>query len=126
MRVLIVDDVTDVADSTSWLMQEVEGSWQVRAAYGAGEGYEAALAFRPDAVVIDLTMPGMNGFELARRLRGAFGAALVLVAFTGRARSQDREAALAGFDQVVLKPAEIGELVDVIKRHAATRGIAGG
>jgi CheY-like chemotaxis protein len=71
-----------------------------------------AKDFRPDTALIDIGLPGMDGYELAHRLRQEFdGQGLQLVAMTGYGRTEDREAAhAAGFDVHVVKPADLDEL----------------
>lgn len=66
---------------------------------------EAAEELRPEAAILDIGLPEMDGFEVARRLRERFGPDLVLVALTGYRREQDRARGLeAGFDHYLLKP----------------------
>jgi signal transduction histidine kinase/CheY-like chemotaxis protein len=110
LRVLVVDDNTDTADTLATLL-ELEGH-QVRLAHDGPTALAAAAAFRPDAVVLDLGLPGMDGFEVARRLRDRTGGnGLVLVAVSGYGQDEDRKRArLAGFDHHLVKPAEIGTL----------------
>ena len=68
---------------------------------------------KPDAMLIDLGLPGSDGYQVARAVRGALGEAIRLVALTGYGQPGDRERALAaGFDAFLVKPAEI----DVVER----------
>ena len=104
-RVLIVDDNLDYAQSFARVI--------------AGIGYKAEYAlngyvaldlmknFRPDVVFMDLNMPGMDGFEVTRRLKTAFGNAVHVVAITARGTEQDRErSAKAGCELHLLKPVD--------------------
>jgi signal transduction histidine kinase/CheY-like chemotaxis protein len=109
LRVLVVDDNVDAADSLGRLL-ELEGH-EVRRVHDGPTALAAADAFRPDVVVLDLGMPGMDGYEVARRLRDRDEAGVVLVALSGYGRDDDRRRArLAGFDHHLTKPAEIGTL----------------
>ncbi|MEJ1963741.1 MAG: chemotaxis protein CheB [Gammaproteobacteria bacterium] len=109
-RVLIVDDNRDSADSMSMLAQ----SWGHEAVV-ANDGPAAliiATSFRPDIAVVDIGLPGMDGYEVARRLRkGAPDRKLYLLAMTGYGRPADRQLALdAGFDEHLVKPADLEQL----------------
>jgi CheY-like chemotaxis protein len=87
---------------------------EVDSAANGVTGLEQAIRNRPDVVVIDLGLPELDGYEVARRLR-AEGAAVGLVALTGYGQPGDREKALAaGFDAHVVKPVDPAHLTDVI------------
>ncbi len=110
VRVLIVDDNVDAAESLSVLL-EIGG----HAARIANDGYRALLLaqeFRPQIVFLDIGMPGMNGYDVARRLRKLPGMAQVtLVAVTGWGAENDRlRASEAGFDQHLTKPAALSDV----------------
>jgi CheY-like chemotaxis protein len=81
----------------------------VQVASSGAAALEMMNTFRPQVVFSDISMPEMNGYELARRLRERpEGAEMMLAAMTGYAKSEDRERALAaGFDHYLIKPAEI-------------------
>src|SRR4051812_17304764 len=86
---LVVDDLADAASSTAMLL-----TLHGHTARVAGTGEEAlrsAAAEPPDVVLIDLVMPGMGGYELARRLRTLTGPRLLLVAVSGRGTDEDRK-----------------------------------
>jgi CheY-like chemotaxis protein len=106
LRVLIVEDSPDSAESLRMLLA-VKGFQVVAVAHTGPDGVEAAVRLRPDAVVCDLGLPGMSGFEVARALRGnPATSACLLVCLTGYGQEQDRQRALeAGFDEVVVKAA---------------------
>ncbi len=105
-RVLVVDDNADAADSLGQLLELL--GHEVRTAYDGEAGVEAARAFRPDVVVMDIGMPKLNGYEAARRIRGqAWGAGIVLVAQTGWGQDDDRRKSTdAGFDFHLVKPVD--------------------
>jgi CheY-like chemotaxis protein len=109
-RVLVVEDSRDTAASLRLLL-EVLG-YQVRVAYTGPAGVAEAEAWRPQAVVCDIGLPEMDGYEVARRLRRAPGLkGVLLVALTGYGRDEDRRSALeAGFDHHLTKPADPEEL----------------
>lgn len=104
LRVLVVDDAPDAANSLADLVGRLGND--VRAANGGAEALGLAEQFRPQLVLLDLGMPGMDGFETCRQLRQQAGGAQVrIVAVTGWGRDEDRErTALAGFDQHIVKP----------------------
>jgi CheY-like chemotaxis protein len=106
LRVLVVDDDHDTADSLCLLL----AGWGHRpvVAYGGGGAWAAALAEKPDFVLLDLGLPGMDGWELARRLRNVPGLeGIILLAVTGYGQAIDREKShAAGIDHHLVKPVE--------------------
>jgi len=124
LRVLIVEDNVDMAESLATLLS----SWghEVHLAYDAASALAMAARARPEVVLSDLGLPGMDGYELARRLRAepAFGK-VVLVALTGYGRAEDQRRALdAGFDHHLVKPPDLARLAELLGRVAtpATEG----
>jgi signal transduction histidine kinase/ActR/RegA family two-component response regulator len=113
-RILVVDDNVDAADTLAELLR-IEG-FDVRKCYNGADALALARELPPDVAFIDLNMPGMSGFELARELRArARAAGMRLVALTGMGQKTDVEATrAAGFDAHITKPASADEL-----RHAA-------
>ena len=105
-RVLVVDDNADLATSTATLL-ELWGH-TVKIVYNGRDVLDAALAFAPHAVLLDIGLPGMDGFEVARRIREHPDLAAVrLIAITGYGQQHDRERALAvGFDAHLVKPVQ--------------------
>src|SRR5262245_60219161 len=106
LTVLIVDDNADAADSLALLLKL--WGYEGRVAY---DGSAALAAFQqqgPDAVLLDLSLPGLDGFAVAGRLRTlAQGRGFTLIALTGFGREEDyRRAAEAGFDLHLLKPVD--------------------
>ena len=105
-RVLVVDDNHDAARLLSMHLR-VLGS----EVFTASDGYEAvhvAAEVRPDIVLMDIGMPGMNGYDAARRMRSeSWGKELLLIALTGWGQEEDKQrAAAAGFDHHLVKPLE--------------------
>lgn len=115
-RVLVIDDNRDAADSLA-VLAALYGV-QTRTAYRGEEALALAENFQPHIVLLDLGMPGMNGYEVARALRHRFGDALQLIAVSGWGRDADRaDSARAGFDEHLLKPVETEQLSRIL--HAA-------
>jgi len=116
-QVLIVEDNPDGADSLAIFLR-ISG-FDVRVAYSGEEGVKAALADPPDAVLCDINMPEVDGFEVARRLRDGLPDPPLLVAVTAR-REQDllAPAGQAGFDHYFLKPADPVEIGGLLSEYA--------
>jgi len=110
-RVLVVDDNVDAAVSLAALLRR-EGH-EVAIGHDGWEALEEVPRFRPDVVILDLGMPGLDGIEAARRLRDMpEGRALRLVALTGWGQTADQQRTReAGFDRHLVKPAEREELL---------------
>jgi len=118
-RVLVVDDTPDVADSFALLL-ELLGA-QVKIAYSGAQALKACAEFEPELVFLDLSMPQMDGFETARRLRASpSGRGVSLIALTGWGEERTRQRAReAGFDRHLTKPATLSELQALLQ---STRG----
>jgi CheY-like chemotaxis protein len=102
-RVLLIEDDADSREVLKFSL-EAEGQPVTVAADGA-EALALAAALRPDVVLVDLKLPGFDGFEVARRLRLLLGSSVRLVALTGFGRQEDLAAtAAAGFDGHLTKP----------------------
>ena len=112
LRVMLVDDNIDAAVSLSLLL-EAAGDHLVSTYYDAASALEWAAFERPDVFILDIGLPDMNGYELARRLRGMpqFSSTL-LIALTGYGQLADKvRAREAGFDLHIAKPAEPEEIL---------------
>ncbi len=107
LRVLVVDDNVDAADTLAALLEM--GGHATRVANDGVHAIEIARAFRPQVVFLDIGLPGMNGYEVARRLRGTPGMERgILVALTGWGTREDRARSTeAGFDHHLTKPADM-------------------
>jgi predicted ATPase/signal transduction histidine kinase/CheY-like chemotaxis protein len=114
-RILIVDDNVDAADSLAMLL-ELDGH-SVSTVYGAHEALEAAARTKPDLLFLDIGLPLMDGYEVARRLRSQPStSSLRLIAVTGYGQKEDRERALAaGFDDHLVKPVTTESLETVLR-----------
>lgn len=110
LRVLVVDDNRDAADALQTLL-ELRGH-EARAVYGGEPALEAGAEMRPDVVLLDLGMPGVDGFETARRLRSEdWGRELALIALTGWGQDSDRSKTRdTGFDHHLVKPVDLPSL----------------
>lgn len=118
--VLVVDDNQDAAGSMALLLQLFNHN--VRTCNDGASALAAAAEHRPELVLLDLGMPGMDGFEVARRLRAEPGAPLVIVALSGWGQASDRDrTAEAGFDLHLVKPIAAGELERLLDDVAAGR-----
>lgn len=118
-RVLVVDDNADAADQ---LAEALAGSrYEVRVAYDGPTALEAALEMRPDAALLDLGIPSLDGYEVATQLRATAGFEhLFLVAITGDRRDDGRKRAMAsGFDTLLVKPIDLGALETELARRLA-------
>ena len=114
-RVLIVDDNHDAADSMA-LLVEFSGA-ETRTAYSAAQAFEIVESFKPGLVLLDIGMPGMDGYEACRRLRAKYGDTLAIVAVSGWGQRSDKEfAARVGFDDHLTKPADPETLTATIER----------
>jgi DNA-binding response OmpR family regulator len=112
-RVLVVDDNIDNADSLAILLRL--GGHDVCLAHDGHAALQIALEFRPEIVLLDIGLPGMDGYEVARRLRTQTSCEeSILVAVTGYGRDEDRiRSADAGFDHHLVKPINFDALRSV-------------
>ncbi len=114
LKILVIDDGESAADMLA-LFFEFEG-YEVRKAYDGERGLEIAAEMEPDLVLLDLAMPGIDGYETARRLRETpAGRQAALVALTGWSEDSERDRTTeAGFDHHLVKPAEPKMLRDLL------------
>jgi len=121
LRILIADDDRDTVVTLEALLKK-EGH-QTRVAYHGHDAAEMVASFRPDVVLLDIGMPGMTGYEVARALRERYGAAKpVLIAITGWNRSPDKlMAKTAGIDHHIAKPYDWKDLLALIAETASRR-----
>jgi len=111
---LVVDDNVDAANSLAMLLLS-EGH-EVKAVYSGMQALDVLEVFAPDVVVLDIGMPSMSGYEVARRIRTMQqGQAPLLIALTGWGQASDkRRAADAGFDEHLTKPVDPNVLMSLI------------
>jgi len=125
-RVLIVEDNADARESLAWLLRHKRH--EVQTAENGAEGLALARAGGADVVLLDIGLPDIDGYEVARRLKADPATRhLWLLAVTGYGTEEDRERALAaGFDDHVAKPVEPDELEALLLQRQAAPGAAGG
>jgi signal transduction histidine kinase/ActR/RegA family two-component response regulator len=111
MRALVVDDNQDAADSLAALL-EIDG-FDVRTVYDGAAAVRASAQASPDMIVMDLGMPGMDGYETARAIRQQAGAEnILMIALTGWGQNDARRRTVeAGFDHHLVKPVELEQIV---------------
>jgi len=113
-RVLVVDDNQDAAEMMGALLRR--HGHQVRIAHDAGGALAAQADFAADVALLDIGLPGVDGYDLARQLRAATSHPLRLIAVTGWGQEDDRaRARAAGFDAHLTKPAEIDAVLAALK-----------
>jgi CheY-like chemotaxis protein len=125
LRILIADDDRDIADSLVLLLQT--RGHEVLAVYGGSEAVDAAPSFKPDMVLLDINMPGMNGYKVAAALRRGDPGDMHLVLIANTARTEGEHLQLArqaGFDFHMDKPMDGEKLcayVEAIRPRATVR-----
>jgi CheY-like chemotaxis protein len=120
-RVLVVDDNVDAAATLDLLLRSL--GHETRVAHDGMKALEIAHQFRPEVILLDIGMPGLDGYEVARRLRAMnHGTSFRIVAVTGWGQDADRSKAKeAGFDLHLVKPVDLGVLSKVLdERNGAT------
>lgn len=120
-RMLIVDDNTDAARSLTTL-QKRRGH-EVRTAFTGPDALTAAEEFLPEVVLLDIGLPGMDGYEVARRIRGSPAlAGAFLIAMSGYGREDDLDdARAAGFDGYLVKPMPLAQLSEMVRTRIGWR-----
>jgi CheY-like chemotaxis protein len=112
-RMVVVDDNLDAAESLAELLG-ISGH-QVKVAYDGRSALEVVRAHAPDVVLLDIGLPRMDGYAVARELRAEHGDRLTLIALTGYGQEEDRRRTKdAGFDHHFVKPLDLQLLVDVL------------
>jgi PAS domain S-box-containing protein len=120
-RILVVDDNVDSAKTLARLLEHVGN--EVKTAHDGRNALEAAAAFRPSIMFVDLGMPGMSGFEVARRIRNRPDLAeTCLVALTGWGQPEDRaRTRQAGFNHHLVKPVDFQVLKSLLAQWAESK-----
>ena len=119
LRVLVVDDCPDNRECLALLL--LASGHEVVFACDGPSALEAGRSFGPHVVLLDIALPGMDGWEVGRRLRERQGdRAVLLVALTGHGRQEDKvRSRQAGFDAHLVKPADVEELLGLLTDAAA-------
>ena len=111
--ILVIEDNSDIRELLRLKLRQL--GHRVSAAEDGRKGLEQLLASPPEVALIDIGLPGINGYEIARHARAALGSRVYLVALTGYGQSEDKEKALAaGFDVHLTKPADFADLQNVL------------
>jgi signal transduction histidine kinase len=114
-RIMVVDDNIDAAESVAMFLR-LEGH-EVKVVTDAHHAISSSTVFAPQVAVLDIGLPELDGYYLARRLRQQAGGELTLIALTGYGQKEDRERALAaGFDHFFVKPTDPREIQAAISR----------
>ncbi|CAN5147445.1 hypothetical protein BH23VER1_BH23VER1_34110 [soil metagenome] len=115
-RILVVDDNRDAATSLAFLL-DLAGN-ETLTAFDGKQALDMATAHRPDAVLLDIGLPKMNGYEVAREIRShPWGEKVLLVALTGWGQEKDRKSAKeAGFDGHMVKPVDLDALTRLLDK----------
>jgi CheY-like chemotaxis protein len=121
-RILVVDDNRDGAEALGALLERLGATVSV-----ANDGREALNVldtFDPEVVLLDIGMPGLDGYEVSRQIRAADGhSEVLLIALTGWGGDEDRaQSKMAGFDHHLVKPLDIDKLRSLLAEHAARAG----
>ncbi len=114
LRMLVVDDNLDTVLSFSMLLMAL--GHEVRTAHDGLAAVEAALEYQPDVVLLDIGLPGLNGYEVAKRIRQVPALRnVMLIALTGYGQDADRQMALqAGFNHHLVKPARLEQIQQIL------------
>ena len=117
-RILIVEDHVDSAEGVAMLLR-LDGH-EVKAVYDGPSALACVTEFAPETVLLDIGLPGMDGYEVARRLRATLGGKLLIIALTGYGQDEDRrKSEEAKIDHHVLKPLRSEALADLLRRGRA-------
>jgi nitrogen-specific signal transduction histidine kinase/CheY-like chemotaxis protein len=115
-RIVLIDDNVDAAESLAMLLR-LKGH-EVHVAYDGPAGVALALKTGPDCVLVDIGLPGIDGYEVAKRLRSHDGGTTLLVALTGYGQNEDRiKSEQAGFDHHLVKPVAQNVLEDLLRER---------
>jgi CheY-like chemotaxis protein len=119
LRVVIADDNVDAALTLAALLS-LQGH-DVRTAHDGLQALDEVMRFEPHVVILDIGMPGMNGYKVASALRQA-ALDVLIIAVTGWGQEEDRQRSrAAGFDHHLVKPVELNLLIDLLASPAARR-----
>jgi CheY-like chemotaxis protein len=121
LRILVVDDNRDTADTLGWLVESC--GHEVQVAYDGAEVLEAAEAFCPHVILLDIGLPNLDGYELAGILRQRMTGVLI-IAVTGHGdEAQRQRAADAGFNFLLEKPLDPETLTEFLMMSPAARTV---
>jgi CheY-like chemotaxis protein len=113
IKILLVDDNESAADTLRQLL--VLRGYTVAVAHSGAEGLQKALGFQPDVAILDIAMPGMDGYELCRQMHKD-GIECTYIALTGHGQASDKVLAIeAGFDFHLTKPSRVNDIVTLLE-----------
>ncbi len=117
--VLIIEDNEDNMELCKMVL---DGKFNVISAFNGNDGLEQIRSKKPDVVLLDLSLPGINGIDIAKRAKASEETKHIpLIALTAHGMEKDKELAInAGCSEFVEKPFEIKHLIDVINKHIST------
>jgi DNA-binding response OmpR family regulator len=116
IRVLVGDDHEDSASSLGFVLEAC--GFEVRTALDGQAALETAVRYRPDAIILDIGLPTLDGYEICRRIRAdrSWGADVLILALTGRGTDDDKRLSReAGFDLHIVKPARPERLMALLE-----------
>ncbi len=118
LRVLVADDNRDNAETTAMLVQHF--GYDARAVFDGRQAIDAVAEFDPDVLLLDISMPKLTGWDVARQIRRQSTRRVALIALTGEYLQQSDRALskIAGFDQYLTKPFDPMQLRDILQRLA--------
>jgi CheY-like chemotaxis protein/anti-sigma regulatory factor (Ser/Thr protein kinase) len=121
VRILLVDDNVDIADLLSTALED-EG-YQTAVAHDGKGALETWRRFLPHAAILDVGLPDVDGYEVAKTVRAEYGVGATLIAATGYGQPKDRSlAAAAGFDCHLVKPVSVHDLIVLLDERVASPG----
>ena len=117
-RVLIAEDEPNIVESLTFLLERA--GFEVRTESDGRQALDSALADLPDVLVLDVMLPGLDGYEILRQLRGdQRSSAIPVIMLTAKGQREDRETALEyGADAFMTKPFANAEIIATVKRLA--------
>ena len=119
-RILVVEDHDDCREALVLLLQAT--GYEVDHAPTAVDGLRKVLEFHPDVAILDIDLPGMDGYELAEAMRAQVSDLPLLIATSGYGQRRDRErATLAGFDAFLLKPWDLKDLEAILTARGSRK-----
>ncbi|MEA2464103.1 MAG: hypothetical protein QOJ98_1850 [Acidobacteriota bacterium] len=122
-RILVIEDNPDIRDLLRIKLRQLGHS--VDSAEDGPQGLEKLLASPPDVALVDIGLPGMNGYEIARRVRATIGSDVYLIALTGYGQAEDKNQALAaGFNVHLTKPTDFVDLQNILGQVPVRSGAA--
>jgi PAS domain S-box-containing protein len=122
LSILVVDDNHDSAETLSLLLEML--GYEVSVAHDGEEALAKAIELRPDVVLLDIGLPKLNGYDVARQIRlEPWGSTPMLVAITGWGQAEDKDFSReAGFDHHLVKPVEADTLLSLIQKRKSAAG----